>query len=313
MNNPILSIVIPNRNSPFVTKTIRDILNKAMLDIEIILNIDELWPEELVNDPRVTYIHPSFPIGLREGVNNCVRLAKGRFIMKSDDHCLFAEGFDKALILAHEEDNWVQIPRRYALDPVNWQIEERSDNKYPIDYMYIDFPRKGKDHDDGIHGVEWRQRRDKRDPDQKWESEGKILTIKNPQYIDETPSMQGSCYFMTKEYFTQTLGGLSEKGYGQFAQESQEIGFKTWLGGGKLMVNKKTWYAHLHKGKTYGRFYKMPSGTIEASNWSAKHWLNNEEPLMKYKFEWFINEKFPNMPSWPKDWQEQIRSMGWIK
>ena len=232
-------------------------------------------------------------------------MARGKYIMKTDDHCSFGENFGKILIENHKENNWVQIPRRYALDAENWKIEDRTDNKYPIDYMYIDFPRKGKDHDDGMHGVPWKER-----SMQKHNPLGYML--RTDVLIDDTPSMQGSCYFMTKDYFENVLHGLSEEGYGQFAQESQEIGFKTWLGGGALKVNKKTWYAHLHKGNRYGRFYKFPGGTIEASNWSAEHWLNDREPNMIHKFEWFIDEKFPGMPSWPLDWKQQIKEMGWI-
>ena len=293
-----LSVVIPNRNSPFTTKTIEGVLKNAGCSVEVIVNVDEKWPDPLVEDERVHYIHPNSPIGLRQGINNCVKLAKGKYILKCDDHVAFGENFGKILIENHQ-DNWVQIPRRYALDAENWKIEERTDGKYPCDYMYIDFPRKGKDHDDGMHGVEWRQMRNMKD---------------RPQFdIDETPSMQGSCYFMTRDYFVNHLGFLREEGYGQFAQESQEIGFKTWLSGGALMVNKKTWYAHLHKGNHYGRFYKFPGGTVEASSWSAEHWLNDREPNMIHKFEWFIDEKFPGMPSWPSDWKEQIRSMGWLR
>lgn len=286
---PELSIVIPNRNSPFTARTVNDVLVNAGCDVEVIVNVDEEWPE-LSSDSRVTYIHPANPVGLRQGVNNCVKLAKGKYIMKTDDHCAFGKNFGRILIDSHQED-WVQIPRRYALDAENWKIEERTDNKYPIDYMYIDFPLKGKEHDDGMHGVPWK--RDRSDE------------------IDETPSMQGSCWFMTKDYFNK-LNLMDETGYGQFAQESQEIGFKTWLSGGKVMVNKKTWYAHLHKGGRYGRFYKFPGGTVEASNWSAEHWLNDREPGMIHPFSWFINEKFPDMPSWPSDWKDQIRRMGWI-
>jgi len=288
----MLSVLIPNRNSPFTQKTIEDVLANAGCDVEVIVNIDEQWPDVLSKDPRVTYIHPNSPIGLRQAINACAKLAKGEYILKVDDHCAFGKDFGKILIENHQP-NWVQIPRRYALDAENWKIEERTDNKYPIDYMYIDFPRKGKDHDDGMHGVPWKR-------DSKLE-------------VDITPSMQGSCYFMTKDWFWKHLGGLHEEGYGQFAQESQEIGFKTWFGGGQLMVNKLTWYAHLHKGGRYGRFYTFPGGTVEASNWSAKHWLNDQEPNMIHTFDWFINEMFPGMPSWPTDWKEQLKGMGWYE
>jgi len=293
MKSPELTVVIPNRNSPFTTKTIEDVLRNAGCDVEVIVNVDEQWPTPLVDDERVHYIHPASPVGLRKGIRNAVALAKGKYIMKTDDHCAFGKDFGKILIENHQP-NWVQIPRRYALDAENWKIEERTDGKYPIDYMYIDFPRKGKDHDDGMHGVPWKR------------PEREAIEI------DDTPSMQGSCYFMTKDFFDNFLHGMSEEGYGQFAQESQEIGFKVWLGGGELKVNKKTWYAHLHKGTRYGRMYSFPAGTAEASNWSAEHWLNDREPGMIHKFEWFIDEKFPGMPSWPSDWKDQIRKMGWI-
>ncbi len=293
-----LSVIIPNRNSIFTNKTIQDLLGKSVTDIEIIVNVDEKWPSPVVNDKRITYIHPGTPRGLRAGINAGVSLAKGKYIMKTDDHCMFGEKFDKILIDNHGEDNWVQIPRRYALDAENWKIEERTDNKYPIDYMYIDFPRKGKAHDDGMHGVPWKR------PD------------RDKYTIDDTPSMQGSCYFMTKNHFDKSLGGLSEEGYGQFSQESQEIGFKTWLGGGKVVVNKRTWYAHLYKGNRYGRMYSVKNFnayTRDASNWSASYWLNDQWEGRVHDFAWFIDEKFAGMPKWPENWKEEIKKMGWIK
>lgn len=286
MNNPELTVVIPNRNSPFLAKTIQGALDNAGCDVEVIINIDENWVNWKVDDPRVHYIHPPAPIGLRQGVNNCVRMAKGKYILKCDDHVAFGENFGRILIDNHKEDNWVQIPRRYALDAENWKIEERTDNKYPIDQMYLDFPLKGKSHDWGTHGVDWRQKRD--------ETEGDLV---------ETMSLQGSCYFMTRNHFMNTLGMLSEEMYGQFAQESQEIGFKTWLGGGKLIVNRKTWYAHLHKGNHYGRFYKFPGGTVEASNMSAYYWMQNQWKERKYDIKWLIDRFWP-VPSWPENWQE---------
>src|SRR3990167_8839926 len=185
-----LSVVIPNRNSPFTTKTIEDVLKNAGCEVEVIVNVDEEWPEPLVEDERVHYIHPPTPIGLRAGINACVALAKGKYILKCDDHVAFGPGFGKILIENHLEENWVQIPRRYALDAENWKIEDRTDGKYPVDYMYLDFPRKGKDHDDGMHGVPWKR------PD------------RDQFEIDDTPSMQGSCYFMTKNHFGNFLHGM---------------------------------------------------------------------------------------------------------
>lgn len=286
-----LTVVVPNRNSPFTTKTIQDVLEKAVTNIEVVVNVDENWPDPLLEDKRVTYIHPGSPRGMRWGINAAVALAHGKYIMKTDDHCMFAPGFDKELIDSHQEDNWVQIPRRYSLDAENWQINKTRPYR---DYMYLCFPAKGKAHDDGMHGVEWWQRQRERTA---------------PEFdIDDTPSMQGSCYFMTKNHFDNFLQGLSEVGYGQFSQESQEIGNKTWLGGGALKVNKKTWYAHLHKGKQYGRMYHINrrenQAFIDSSNWSAEYWMNNKWERRIHDIDWLIDKKFPGMPTWPENWTE---------
>lgn len=284
----MLSVIIPNRNSPFTTKTIQDVLEKARGNVEVIVTVGENWPEPLFEDKRVTYIHPGSVRGMRWGINAGVALAKGKYIMKTDDHCMFGPGFDRILIENHLEDNWVQIPRRYSLDAEKWEINQSRPYR---DYMYLCYPAKGKAHDDGMHGVEWFSRQRER--------------TDHGYDIDDTPSLQGSCYFMTKNHFDNFLGGLSEEGYGQFAQEAQEIGNKTWLGGGAVKVNKKTWYAHLHKGRHYGRMYRFSdTENVRGVNWSAEYWMNNRWPGKIHDIAWLVNEKFPGMPTWPADWQE---------
>jgi hypothetical protein len=154
-----------------------------------------------------------------------------------------------------------------------------------------------------MHGVEWPERTHERAGDTKYD-------------IDDTPSFQGSCWFAKKDYFMKTVGFLDDRieTYSTFAQEPQEIGLKYWLKGGANKVNKKTYYAHLHKGKQYGRMYVQDYHTVASHNWSAYHWMQDQEPNMVHKMEWFVNEKFPDMPTWDKNWQEiwdeQIKE-GW--
>lgn len=286
-----LSVIIPNRNSPYTTKTILDIFEKAETNIEVVVNVDENWPDPLVEDKRVTYIHPAESRGMRWGINAAVALSHGKYIMKTDDHCMFAPGFDKVLIENHLKDNWVQIPRRYSLDADKWEINKTRPYR---DYLYLSFPIEAGMSNSGLRGVEWWDRQRTR-VDKKYD-------------IDDTPSMQGSCYFMTKAHFDTILEGLSDVGYGTFAQESQEIGNKTWLSGGALKVNKKTWYAHLHKGKQHGRMYHVSrqwsKEMIDGTNWSADFWMNNRWEKRTRDFSWLIDEMFPDMPTWPKNWKE---------
>jgi glycosyltransferase involved in cell wall biosynthesis len=279
-----LSVIIPNRNSPFLTKTVEDILSKSVTDVEVIINVDEKWPEALLGDERVTYVHPGTPRGMRAGINTGLALAKGKYIMKCDDHCMFAPGFDK--VLSDDcADDWVVIPRRYSLDAENWKIDESR----PIrDYHYLCYPRKYKEHDWGIHGVDWFDRGKERS---------------DPKYdIDNTMSFQGSAWFANREHFMKIVGFLDDRRetYSTFAQEPQEIGLKYWLKGGRNVVNKKTWYAHLHKGRRYGRMYKQDIHTVDSHNWSADHWMGNKEPGIKYDIAWLV-EKFWPVPTWPED------------
>jgi hypothetical protein len=112
---------------------------------------------------------------------------------------------------------------------------------------------------------------------------------------------------MTKNHFDNFLHGLSEEGYGTFVREAQEISLKTWLGGGKVMTNKKTWYAHLHKGPIYGRMYYLDKSKIIAGNlYCDDYWFNNRWPEAKHDLAWLI-ERFMPVPSWTPELIEKVR------
>jgi len=289
----MLSIIIPSRNCAYSTRTVQDILAKAKGDIEVIVHIDDQWPET-IKDKRVTYIHPTIPRGMRAGINAGLALAKGKYIMKCDDHCLFGEGFDK-IITENMQDDWLVIPRRYSLHAEGWRREE----KMPIkDYHYLSWPQLYSHYGYCMFPQEWRERTYER--------------MNKPEYdIDETMSFQGSCYFANREYFIDIVGFLDDRleTYSTFACEQLETGLKYWLGGGGVMVNKKTWYAHLFKNKKYyegrrrDRDYKKNLKTLAGYDWCCKHWMNNQEPNMYRRIGWLIDRFWP-VPNWPDNWKE---------
>ena len=65
--------------------------------------------------------------------------------------------------------------------------------------------------------------------------------------IDDTMAMQGSCWIMKRTWWDQIIGELQSEGYGTHYQDSIEMVFKTWQAGGRLLVNKNTWFAHKHR------------------------------------------------------------------
>jgi glycosyltransferase involved in cell wall biosynthesis len=276
-----VSVIIASRNEPYLHRTNQDILEKATGDIEIINILEQEWDVDgnYMEDPRVSYLFNPVAVGLREAVNQGVGLANGEYIMKVDAHVMFEKGFDEVLV-RDCKGNWVMIPNRYPLSPEIWALESRSDDKYPISYEYFVYGEPER----GIYSRNWHARnRDESRPK-----------------IDDTPSSQGSCWFMHKEHYRNM--DLFEKKYGMFYLEFQEIALKTWLSGGAVKVNKNTWYAHWHKPKSHGRGYRLPSGQREISIKAMNEWLTDSAwKKQTLPFKWLITKKFPDMPGW-KEW-----------
>lgn len=295
-----LSIIIPDRNGqPLLQKTVDDILAKAKGEVEVIVVADGVWPDPpLRDDKRVSIIHQGSVHdnpGMRAAITKGVAFSKGKYIMKTDEHTMFDEGFDEKL-KANCEESWVVIPRRKRLDAENWQLQV--DGRPDIDYMYIEYPYlKPFDKTQGLHGAEWR-RGDRGSTEF--------------DTIDDTPTMQGSCYFMHRSWWDKILpNGMDDVNYGTFTQEAQEVSMATWLSGGRVVVNKSTWYAHFHKGKRgkgYGfsneQYKRHMEGTERGRQYCINYWLNTKD--YQYDFDWFIKEKFPTMPGWEGNWRERL-------
>ncbi len=291
----MLSIIIPSRSPQYLQKTVTDLLDKAEGEIEVIVVLDGIWPEahEMPpEDDRVVVIHHGEVhnnIGMRGSINAGMAIARGTHVMKVDEHTMVGEGFD-TILKADCDDNMVVIPRRKRLDPETWTLIQ--DGRPDIDYMYIEYPyAKPQDKTQGLHGAEWKR------PER-----ADIM-------IDDTPTMQGSGYFMKKSTWDQYWpDGLDDENYGPFTQEAQEITNTVWLNGGRVIVNKNTFYAHFHKGskgKGYGfsnEQYKKHSEQNEKGRiYCIEKWLAHP------KWDWFVTEKFPDMPGWSKDWREQVK------
>lgn len=289
----MLSVVIPARQEIYLQETVTELLNKAAGQIEVIVVLDGYWPPApLQPDPRLITVHRR-KLGMRASINNAIAIARGEYIMKIDAHCMVSEGYDETLARECDKD-WIVIPRRYSLDDETWSIRG---HRPIVDYEYLGNPYnphlmlEGRR---GLHAWVW---------DQRTLDRVNIL-------LDENMTFQGSCWFTTKEHFTQRIGELDSTGYGTFIGEAQELGLKTWLGGGRVMTNKKAWYAHLWKGVPYRTKYKerygvgytrMSNTEYKAGNaFTIDYWMNNRWAGRQHDLEWLI-ERFWPVPSWSED------------
>lgn len=284
------SVIIPVYKEPYLNLTIDSLLEGAMGEVEIVVIFD--GPQEhdpVLPDKRVKIIKMARNEGLRAAINNGVLRADGEWIMKTDAHCAFAPGWD--LELKHStKSNWLMVPRRYSLDEEKWEPDLR---RPVIDYNYLSFPGD-KSRSMPKYGYSFQVMSDSR---------------KTPERIDDTMAHQGSCWFANKDYFMKHIFPLDDINYGPFAQEHEEIGLKYWLGGGAVKVNKNTWYAHLSKrqrhydSKEFSQHSKRAKDLKKYNEWATQHWMGDNEPGMKYKFEWLV-EKFWPLPGWPDNWKE---------
>ena len=216
----VVSVIIPSRKERFLNQTTFDVKNKFKGEFEIIVVLDGGWAEPVEG---VKYIYNKDALGMRTAINQAVSAARGKYILKLDAHCMVDEGIDEKLKASHRA-NWVQVPRRKRFDPVKWEL---TDLESPdVDYMFVSRYKGHKDNDKN------------RDPKLK------------KKLIDDIEVFQGSCYFMARDYFNK-LGILDDKNFGKIGSEALEITLKCKHDGGRVVVNKNTWYAHAHIGAHY--------------------------------------------------------------
>jgi hypothetical protein len=269
----MLSIIIPSRQEKFLNNTIQDVLNNATREIEVFPVLDgyEVPEDEIIKDPRVKYIRLGPDNGTmrkREGINLAVSIAKGEFVMSLDAHCMVAKGFDEVLT-RDCEDEMIMIPRRYKLEPISWTT--RTDVP-AIDYEYWMFDAYNKHYLKPYH----------------WTRPGRENIM-----IDDTLTFQGSCWVMRKSYF-QKMGFMKIEGYTGWGQEDVELAMETHTHGGRVVVNKNTWYAHLFKGNTFGRMYVANNLQHQRSrDYTYNYWcVERKDDFMK------VLKKFAPIPNW---------------
>lgn len=216
----MLSAILPSYKDPLLHKTIDSILENAEGEIEVIPVLDGYWPETPIkDDPRVKVVHLGQRRGMREAINAGVAVARGDFIMRSDEHCIFGKGFDK-IMTESCQPNWIMTATRYFLDPVQWKV--------------MDVPPF-------IH--EKLKIRDGKFEGQRWPTRDRA---QRGVQVSETMAMQGSFWIMPKKWWEEVIVALDTERYGEMYQDQHEMIFKTWKAGGKMMLNKNTWFAHKH-------------------------------------------------------------------
>ena len=181
-----ISVIIPARNEVFLQKTVDSIFANAKEDVEIIVMLDGYWPvPALKANDKLILVHLGEIQGMRKNINAAVRIATGKYLMKCDAHCGFAEGFDMVL-KEYCEPKQIHIPSRYSLNAENWKP-----TRGPVDYLTLTFPYIKDDlFGYGFHGRKWKGERGM--TGSFWHRENERRGI----LIDEIIAFQGSFHGM---------------------------------------------------------------------------------------------------------------------
>lgn len=296
-----LSILIPARNEMFLDLTIQDIIKNAKSDYEIIAVLDGEWPvDPIPQHSRLTMIHYPESIGQRAATNRAASMSSGKYIMKCDAHCAFDSGFDLKMIELMEPDI-TMVPVMKNLHAFDWVCkcgkriyQGPTPDQCPkcggeMEIAIVWKPRRG------VESTAYRFDRDMHF--QYWNEFGKS----QKGDLTETMSLQGSCFMLTREKYFE-LDISSETDFHSWGQQGVEVACKTWLSGGRVMVNRNTWYAHMFRtqGGDFGFPYPLSGDLVHENRERSRQLFEfNQWPGAKRPFSWLI-DKF-NPPDWNKN------------
>lgn len=311
-SNIDLSVIIPARNEEWLGKTIETVLKSSKANTEVIAILDGYWPEPSIKqNPKVTFIHHNQSIGQRAATNEGVNISRAKYVMKLDAHCSLDEGFDVKLMQDCKSD-WTVIPRMYNFHVFDWKCKKCGNQTYmgPLPKMCL----KCNGNDGFEKVIIWKPRR-RRYSDfwrfdntlhfQYW-SDFKLRPEANNDIVEVMSSI-GACFFMERKRFWE-IEGLDEA-HGSWGQFGVEIALKSALSGGKHVVNKKTWFAHMFRTQDgFGFPYHNPSKAVEiARKYSKDLWRKNKWHKAIYPLSWYI-EKFWPVLGWNEEDLKLLKS-----
>jgi len=298
-----LSILIPARNEQFLSRTIDDILAHIEGDTEIIIGLDGLWADPpIIDNNKVTIVHVSESIGQRAMTNQLCRLSKAKYVMKVDAHCAFDQGFDVKMMNSMEgHDDWTMAPVMRNLHVFNW-VCPNGHIRYqgPSGPCTVCAKETAKD-------IVWIPKNNPQstaycfDPEPHFQYMNELKNRQSYQQqgdLTESMSLQGSCFMLTRDKYWEL--DICDEVFGSWGSQGIEVACKTWLSGGRVVINHNTWYAHLFRtqGGDFGFPYEISGKQTDRAKKLAKEvFFGNKLPNQIRPLSWLV-ERFWPIPGW---------------
>ena len=266
-----VSVIIPGRCEDYFQQTIDSALERATGDVEVIAIIFGYEPDPplVAKDDRVKLIKLEKSIGQRAGYNLGVRESTGEYIMKIDAHALMSPGYDETLKASYTPMTTI-LPEMRRLNVHEWNDKPRG----KVRFMFF-----GLD----LYCHNW------------------VGYNKRPEAQCDYPDVmtgQGSCWFTSREW-NDYIGLLDER-VGSWGNVGIEVSLRSWLCGGKQIVNTKVWQAHWFRKDEGGFPYPMDGRQVgKAHRFTYDNYYFKDDAFehQSRPFVWLF-EKFAPVPGW---------------
>jgi hypothetical protein len=228
--------------------------------------------------------------------NKLARLSKAKYLMKVDAHCAFDEGFDTKL-MADMHDDWTVAPTMKNLHAFDW-VCKNGHRRYQ--------GPSGPCTECGeptTRDILWRAKPSPNSTSYRFDRTLKFqyfgeYKAKQQGDLVESMSLQGSCFMLTRDKYWEL--NICDEAAGSWGHQGSEVALKTWLSGGRVIINTKTWYGHMFRtqGGDFGFPWPAREGEIEKARQHFRDiFLNDNWPLAKHKLSWLV-DKFGPVPDW---------------
>lgn len=304
-----LSVLIPSRNEEWLARTIADLTEHMRGDTEVIAVLDGAWANPpLPQHPRVQVLYLPQAVGQRAATNLAARMSSAKYLMKVDAHCAFAEGFDLTLMERMEPD-WTVVPVMRNLHVFDWVCTACQHRRYqgptaPCEKCGSQMARE----------VVWFPKPSPQSKAYCFDSTPHFQYFreysKRPEAqsdLTESMSLQGSCFMIARDRYWAL--NICDESFGSWGSQGIEVACKSWLSGGRVLVNHRTWYAHMFR--TQGGDFSFPYPISNAQQEAAKKhardlFFNNRWEKQVRPLSWLV-EKFWPVPGWTDDDLRQLK------
>jgi hypothetical protein len=121
------------------------------------------------------------------------------------------------------------------------------------------------------------------------------------QGYSETMSLQGSFFMSTLENYWRLK--LSDEALGNWGNQGIELACKMWLSGGRVLVNHRTWYAHMFRtqGAEFGFPYPQSGHDVQRTKKMVVDDVWGQKLVGQiYPVSWLVQRFWP-VPGWSEN------------